>query len=188
MIELDLNRRRLAWPGASCGGLPSSMAERPSRIWFHVACLQRSREGISREGISGRAVRLSERHLSSLYDGVDDFVRGPNVTGPTKRNHSSRCECAANPRLRRRIVLGSIFSPFFSRQVFSPSLLAKFPAKFESALSVDDLCRQRNLANAASTHSSVATRVGQRSVPFMVAGCVALHLQLQPSMLHRTSI
>jgi hypothetical protein len=71
---------------------------------------------------------------------------------------------------------------------FSPSLLARFPAKFESALSVDDLCRQRNLANAASTHSSVATRVGQRSVPFMVAGCVALHLQLQPSMLHRTSI
>ena len=44
MIELDLKRRRLVWPGASCGGLPSSMAERPSRIWFHVACLQGSRE------------------------------------------------------------------------------------------------------------------------------------------------
>ena len=57
MIELDLELRRLAWPGASCGGLPSSMAEHPSRIWFHVACLQRSREVISREGISCRAVR-----------------------------------------------------------------------------------------------------------------------------------
>ena len=184
MIELDLNRRRLAWPGASCGGLPSSMAERPSRIWFHVACLQRSREGISREGISGRAVRLSVRHLSSLYDGVDDFVRGPNVTGPTKRNHPFRCECASIPRRRRRIVLELIFSPVF----FSPGLLARFPAKSESALSVDDLCRQRNLANAASTHSSVATRVGQRSVPLMVARCAALHLQLQPTMLQRTSI
>src|SRR6266705_2442106 len=122
-----------------------------------------SREGSSRRAISCRTMRLSVRHLSGLiYDAVDDFVRGPNVTGPTKRNHSSRCECAANPRLRRRIVLGSIFSPFFSRQVFSPDLLARFPAKSESALSVDDLCRQRNLANAASTHSSVATRVGQR--------------------------
>jgi hypothetical protein len=126
MIELDLKRRRLAWPGASCGGLPSSMAERPSRIWFHVACLQRSREGISREGISRegiscRAVRLSVRHLSGLiYDGVDDFVRGANVTGPTKRYHSSRCECASRPRRRRQIVLESIFSPSFS-----PSSLAK---------------------------------------------------------------
>ena len=78
MIELDLEWRRLAWPGASCGGLPSSMAEHPSRIWFHVVCLQRSRESISREGISCRAVRLGVRHLSGLiYDGVDDFIRGP---------------------------------------------------------------------------------------------------------------
>ena len=88
------------------------------------------------------------RHLSGLiYDGVDDFVRGPNVTGPTKRNHSSRCECAANPRRRRWIVL-------------SVNFLARFSAKSESALTVDDLCRQRNLANAASTHSSVATAWG----------------------------
>ena len=124
--------------------------------------------------MSSRAVDV--RHLSGLiYDGVDDFVRGPNVTGPTKRNHSSRCECAANLRRRRWIVL-------------SVNFLARFSAKSESALTVDDLCRQRNLANAASTHSSVATPVGQRSVPLMVAECVALYLQLQPSMLHRTSI
>ena len=96
--------------------------------------------------MSSRAVDV--RHLSGLiYDGVDDFVRGPNVTGPTKRNHSSRCECAANLRRRRWIVL-------------SVNFLARFSAKSESALTVDDLCRQRNLANAASTHSSVATRVG----------------------------
>jgi hypothetical protein len=126
MIELDLKRRRLAWPGASCGGLPSSMAERPSRIWFHVACLQRSREGISRKGISCRAVRLSVRHLSGLiYDGVDDFVRGPNVTGPTKRNHSSRCECASDLRRHRRIVLSVNFLAKLSRQVFSPSFRTK---------------------------------------------------------------
>ena len=125
MIELDLNRRRLAWPGASCGGLPSSMAERPSRIWFHVACLQRSREGISREGISGRAVRLSVRHLSSLYDGVDDFVRGSNV----RDQRSATTPLDANALQTRGSVAGSFLGQFSrrfflarsSRQVFSPS-------------------------------------------------------------------
>ena len=36
-------------------------------------------------------MRLSLRHLSGLiYGAVDDFVRGPNVTGPTKRSHSQK--------------------------------------------------------------------------------------------------
>jgi len=183
MIELDLNRRRLAWPGASCGGLPSSMAERPSRIWFHVACLQRSREGISREGISGRAVRLSVRHLSSLYDGVDDFVRGPNVTGPTKRNHSSRCECAANPSA----VAGSFLGQF-SRRFF----LARSSRQVSRQVRKRSQCR-RSLSSAEFGKCGIDAFIsrdprGQRSVPLMVARCAALHLQLQPAMLHRTSI
>jgi hypothetical protein len=111
MIELDL--KGAGWPSRALAAVAChfQMAERPSRIRFHVACLQGSREVGSREvgsreGISRRAMRLSVRHLSGLiYDAVDDFVRGPNVTGPAKRNHSPRCECASNARHLRRIIL-----------------------------------------------------------------------------------
>jgi hypothetical protein len=88
------------------------MAEQPSRIWFG---LQHSRGGISR-----RAMRLSVRHLGGLiYNVVDDFVRGRNVTGLTKRNHSSRCEMRFKP-----------WAPF------AGSLPDQFLAKSESALSL----------------------------------------------------
>jgi hypothetical protein len=50
-------------------------------------------------------------------------------------------------------------SQFLAKSDFSPSPISRqagFLAKPESTLTVDDLCRQRNLANAASMHSSVA--------------------------------
>jgi hypothetical protein len=59
-------------------------------------------------------------------------------------------------------------------------------AKSESAHTVDDLCRQRNLANATSMHSSVAIQPCQAAIHPIdggLVGCAARHLQLQRPLL-----
>jgi hypothetical protein len=117
------------------------MAEHPSRIWF-------GRQD-SRGGISRRAMRLSVRHLGGLI-----YLQcGGRLCKGTKCNGTSEAQPLLQMRNaletpgavadRCRIVLGSIFWPVRKR-----------------ALTVDDLCRWRNFANAASTLSSSLIRVG----------------------------
>jgi hypothetical protein len=116
----------------------------------------------SREDISRRAMRFSVRHLSGLiYDAVDDFVRGRKGTyqGPGSATTPPEAGCASKPRRRRPIVLGR-----FSCRVRRRSL------------TLDDLCRRRNLANAASTNSSVAVGTSNRPIDGCSVGPVAHHL------------
>jgi hypothetical protein len=90
------------------------------------------------KAISRRAMRLSVRHLSGLiYDAVDDFVRGPNVTGPMSATIPPDAKCASTeaPSPDR-------FWVNISRQVR------------KRALTLDDLHRRRNLPNAASMDST----------------------------------
>src|SRR6266571_3957148 len=73
------------------------------------------------------------------------------------------------------------------------ALLAKseLHAKSESALTLDDLCRQRNLANATSTRSSVAIQpcwAAVRPIDGGLVGCGARHLQLQRPVLQCASL
>jgi hypothetical protein len=128
-----------------------------------------------------RPMRLSVRHLSGLiYDAVDDFVRGPNVTGPTKRNHSPQMRMRSQPETPPEHSLSQ-----FSRQLLL--VRSEFPARCEATsertLTVDDLCGQRNLANAALSHSSGRDPgvLGGDLVPLGgdLVGCAARHLQLQ---------
>ena len=149
-----------------------------------------SREGsscraISCRTVSCRTVRLSVRHFSGLiYDAVDDFVIrcGGRLCKGTKPNGTSEAQPLLWMRMRFKPEAPSPDRSYVNFLAKS-ALLAKseLHAKSESALTLDDLCRQRNLANATSTHSSVAIQprwAAVRPIDGGLVGCGARHLQL----------
>ena len=109
---------------------------------------------------TSRAMRFSVRHLSGLiYDAVDDFVRGPIR------------DQRAQPLLPKPDALQS-------RSAVARSFWVDFLARVRKrSLTLDDLCRRRNLANAASTNSSVAVGTSSCPIDGGSVGPVALHLQ-----------
>jgi hypothetical protein len=152
MIELDL--KGAGWLGRALAAVPCH------RQWRSVRRASGFTSPVSKAGagISRRAMRFSVRHLGGLiYDAVGDFVRGP---GPASATTPPEARCAPRPRRRRPIVLAR-----FSRRVRKRSL------------TLDDLCRRRNLANAASTISSVAVGTSNSPVDGGSVGPFALHLQ-----------
>jgi len=134
MIELDL--KGAGWLGRA------SAAVACHRQWRSVRRASGFTSRVSRarvKDLSRRAMRFSVRHLSGLiYDAVDEFVR--DLPGTNERNHSSRSQMRFKAEAPSPDRSGSIFLPRGRRR----------------SLTLDDLCRRRNLANAGSTNSSVA--------------------------------
>jgi hypothetical protein len=154
MIELDL--KGAGWLGRALAAVACH------RQWRSVRRASGFTSPVSKAGagISRRAMRLSVRHLSGLiYDVVDDFVRGP-IRDQRAQPLLPKPDALQKPRRRRPIVLAR-----FSRRVRKRSL------------TLDDLCRRRNLANAASTISSVAVGTSNRPIDGGSVGPFALHLQ-----------